>query len=53
VESDTARSRPPIFLLRLQAQPGSDATRNLKQFLKLALRRYQLRCIDAREESQS
>jgi hypothetical protein len=52
VEADTARPRPPIFQIRLQAQLGSDATRNLRALLKLAGRRFQLRCLAIREESQ-
>jgi hypothetical protein len=43
------RSRP-TFLIRLRAEPGIDAVRALRGFLKLALRRYGLRAIEAREE---
>jgi hypothetical protein len=46
------RRRPeprPTFVLRLQAKPGTDGVRNLRLLLKSALRRFHLRCLDARE----
>jgi hypothetical protein len=46
------RSRPehgPIYVIRLRAQPGSDA-HGLRALLKIALRRFNLRCIDVHEE---
>jgi hypothetical protein len=51
LQAASVRSPSPVFLLRLQAQPGTDATRNLRALLKLAGRRFQLRCIGMREES--
>jgi hypothetical protein len=48
------RRRPepprPTFVLRLQAKPGTDGIRNLRLLLKSALRRFHLRCLDARED---
>lgn len=41
----------PIYVLRLRAIPGRDGVRGLKAILKLALRRYGLRAISAREEN--
>ena len=40
----------PIYVVRLRAEPGADGIRSLKAFLKLALRRYRLRCISLCEE---
>jgi hypothetical protein len=37
-------------VIRLRGQPGSDAARSLRALLKLALRRFNLRCIDVHEE---
>jgi hypothetical protein len=50
----TRRARPerPTFVLRLQAKPGTDGIRNLRLFLKFALRRFHLRCLDARENNK-
>lgn len=38
-----------VFVLTLVAKPGQDGIRALRAFLKLALRRFDLRCVDARE----
>jgi hypothetical protein len=40
----------PTFVLRLQAQRGVDPVRSLRALLKVALRRFGLRCVEAREE---
>jgi len=40
---------PRIFTLTLVATPGSDPIRSLRWLLKIALRRFQLRCIDVHE----
>ena len=40
----------PIFVVRLKPQSG-DGVRSLRQFLKAALRHYQLRCLGVVEES--
>jgi hypothetical protein len=48
-ESDAVHSPSPVFQIQLQARPGIDGIRDLRGFLKLALRRFQLRCIDLRE----
>jgi hypothetical protein len=39
----------PIYVIRLQARPGTDSIRTLRAALKALWRRYQLRCLDARE----
>ena len=45
--------RQPIFALRLvAAKPGVDGIRALRALLKVALRRFGLRAIEAREERQ-
>jgi hypothetical protein len=38
-----------VFVVRLQALPGSDGVRALRALLKIALRRYRLRCVGAVE----
>jgi hypothetical protein len=38
----------PTFVLQLQTKPGTDGVRNLRLLLKSALRRFHLRCLDAR-----
>ena len=40
-----------IFALRVRIEPGVDAIRNLRRWLKLGLRQFGIRCIDAREET--
>jgi hypothetical protein len=41
------RPARPIFALKLRAESGnSDPVRNLRALLKLALRRYRLRCVE-------
>jgi hypothetical protein len=45
----SAHPEPRVFQVRLAAKPGSDAIRSLRSLLKLALRRFQLRCIDVEE----
>ena len=49
--SATARATRtgPIYAIRLQAHPGTDGIRALRAALKVLWRRYQLRCLDARE----
>jgi hypothetical protein len=39
------------FVLRLVAKPGSDPIRSLRWLLKIALRRFHLRCIDVHEQN--
>lgn len=41
---------PRVFVLRLTPKRGVDGVRALKALLKLALRRFGLRCLDVREE---
>jgi hypothetical protein len=41
------------FVVTLRAEPGTDATRALRGLLKLALRRFRLRCIGVREARRS
>jgi hypothetical protein len=38
-----------VFRIELVARPGVDAVRALKALLKIALRTFELRCIEARE----
>ena len=40
----------PIYIMRLQAEPGIDAPRALRWLLKAMLRQYRLRCISLVEE---
>jgi hypothetical protein len=47
--SDSARPRPPIFVIELQARPGPEGVHDLRALLKLALRRFQMRCLSAGE----
>ena len=47
--SATARVPGPIYAIRLQARSGADGIRALRAALKVLWRRYQLRCLDARE----
>ena len=41
--------RERIFTLMLVAKPGSDPIRAIRWLLKVALRRFQLRCVEMRE----
>jgi hypothetical protein len=45
----TAEVPERVFVLALVAKPGSDPIRAIRWLLKIALRRFQLRCIDIRE----
>jgi hypothetical protein len=47
--SATARAAGPIYAIWLQARPGTDGIHALRAALKVLWRRYQLRCLDARE----
>ena len=38
-----------MFTLMLVAKPGSDPIRAIRWLLKIALRRFQLRCVEMRE----
>jgi hypothetical protein len=38
-----------VFVLTLAGKPGSDPIRAIRWLLKMALRRFQLRCIDVHE----
>jgi len=40
----------PVFALRVRAEPGVDAIRSLRAWLKRGLRSYGLRCVDVRQE---
>jgi hypothetical protein len=42
--------RRPIFTLRLEAKPGTDAVRSLRLALKFLLRRFHLRCVSCVED---
>jgi hypothetical protein len=39
----------PICTVRLRPEPGADAIRGLRGLLKLALRRFRLRCLSVEE----
>jgi len=45
--------RKPIFILRLEGTPGQAGIHALRALLKILLRRYGFRCVDAYEEKQS
>ena len=47
--SATAHAAKPIYEIRLQARSGADGIRTLRAALKVLWRRYQLRCLSARE----
>ena len=38
-----------VFAIELVARPGVDGIRALRALLKIALRRFELRCVEARE----
>jgi hypothetical protein len=44
------RRKASVFVVRLRGRPGADSVRELRAILKVLLRRYQLKCVDAREE---
>ena len=41
--------QPRIYMLTLIGRPGDDPIHGIRALLKLALRRYGLRCVNARE----
>jgi hypothetical protein len=41
-----------VFLLRLETKRGDDAIRGLRWLLRVLLRRFQIRCIECREEER-
>jgi len=45
-------SSRPVFVLRLEARPGTDPIRALRALLKIAGRQFHLRCVDAYEINQ-
>jgi len=45
-------STRPVFVLRLEAKPGTDPIRALRSLLKIAGRQFHLRCVDAYEITQ-
>jgi len=47
--TDAQPERDRIFMLTLVAKPGSDPIRAIRWLLKIALRRFQLRCTSLRE----
>jgi hypothetical protein len=49
----SARPQPRAFLLRLEAKRGVDPIRALRALLKLALRRFGLRCTGVEEIAES
>ena len=38
-----------VFMIELVAKPGTDGVRALRALIKIALRSFDLRCIEARE----
>jgi hypothetical protein len=46
----TANQPQQIFVVSLVAMPGCNPIMALRGLLKIALRRFKLRCIDVREE---
>ena len=42
----------PVFVIRLEARPGTDPIRALRAILKIAGRKFSLRCVDAYEIPQ-
>ena len=47
--TDAQSQRERIFMLTLVAKPGSDPIRAIRWLLKVALRRFGLRCSNMRE----
>jgi hypothetical protein len=45
----SARQHRPVFVVCLQAQKGIEPIRALKGMLKMALRRYGLKCTSVKE----
>jgi len=45
-------SSRPVFVLRLEARPGTDPIRALRAILKIAGRQFELKCVDAYEIPQ-
>jgi len=41
--------QPRVYMLTLIGRPGDDPIHGIRALLKLALRRYGLRCVNARE----
>ena len=49
LEGSVRGDRASVFVLTLVAKPGKDGIRALRAFLKLALRRFDLRCTSVEE----
>jgi hypothetical protein len=45
--------RRPIFTLRLEGKPGAAGIHGLRKLLKVLLRKYGFKCLDAREEDKA
>jgi hypothetical protein len=45
-------SDSPTYVIRLRALPGADGIRAIRWLLKLALRRFGLKCIAVRQEAR-
>ena len=43
------RTGRPVFSIRVRAEPGVDAIKSLRALLKVSLRRFGLRAVDATE----
>jgi hypothetical protein len=48
----TRREPPSEFVVRLRPLPGVDAIRALRQLLKVALRRFGLKCVSIAEQKE-
>jgi hypothetical protein len=52
IATKPAAQERPTFVLELCPEPGVDPVRALRAVLKVALRRYGLRCVSARENTE-
>jgi hypothetical protein len=43
----------PVFVLRVQAEPGVDVIRSLRAWLKVGLRTFGLRCVSIKQEERN
>jgi hypothetical protein len=51
ISKPAAKARP-VFVLELHAEPGVDPILALRALLKIALRRFGLRCVSAHETTE-
>jgi len=48
---DNRKASEAVYVLKLRARPGDDGIRNLRALLKVALRRFDLRCVSITQEA--